>query len=170
VVREFDPTRALPTVACTVLQTLNQTGDLVFPNKIGEVMVGYRKSWLKIVKLVILPDDIAPHMLRHIRSYPLAVISPSGHSTTSRYVHTADAVLLAAADAVANATWKLVGQLNLNLESDQPQPRCRRINIDMDRVGRIHLFIGIFMTPGIANKRQSWASITIFGAAGPSSR
>jgi hypothetical protein len=38
-------------VACTVLQTLDQTGALVFQNKIGEVMVGYRNSWLKIVKL-----------------------------------------------------------------------------------------------------------------------
>jgi hypothetical protein len=45
----------------TVLQTLNQTSDLVFANKIGEVMVGYRKSWLKIVKLGDLPDDITPH-------------------------------------------------------------------------------------------------------------
>jgi hypothetical protein len=30
------------------------------------------------------------------------------HSITSRYVHSADAVLLAAADAVANATMKLM--------------------------------------------------------------
>ena len=52
--------RALPTVACTVLQTLDQTGDLVFPNKVGEVMVGYRKSWLKIAKLGLLPTDITP--------------------------------------------------------------------------------------------------------------
>ena len=31
------------------------------------------------------------------------------HSITSRYVHSADAVLLAAADAVANATMQLLG-------------------------------------------------------------
>jgi integrase len=40
--------RALPTVACTVLKTLDKSVDLMFPNKVGEVMVGYRKSWLKI--------------------------------------------------------------------------------------------------------------------------
>jgi hypothetical protein len=32
------------------------------------------------------------------------------HSITSRYMHSADAVLLAAADAVANATRKLMGE------------------------------------------------------------
>jgi integrase len=38
------------------------------------------------------------------------------HSITSRYVHSADVVLLAAADAVANATMKL-------MPPDQPQPQ-----------------------------------------------
>ncbi|MGA9016659.1 MAG: hypothetical protein WB509_29540 [Acetobacteraceae bacterium] len=37
------------------------------------------------------------------------------HSITSRYMHSADAVLLAAADAVANATMKLMGE-----DSDRP--------------------------------------------------
>ena len=37
------------------------------------------------------------------------------HSLTSRYKHSADAVLLAAADAVANATMKLMGK-----DSDRP--------------------------------------------------
>jgi hypothetical protein len=32
------------------------------------------------------------------------------HSITSRYVHFADVVLLAAADATANATMKLMGE------------------------------------------------------------
>ena len=40
------------------------------------------------------------------------------HSITSRYVHSADAVLLAAADAVANATMTLMA-------SDQAQPQLR---------------------------------------------
>jgi hypothetical protein len=30
-----------------VLETLDKTDDLVFPSNIGEIMVGYRKSWLK---------------------------------------------------------------------------------------------------------------------------
>jgi hypothetical protein len=41
------------------------------------------------------------------------------HSITSRYVHSADAVL-AAADAVANATMKLMAK-----EPDQAQPQLR---------------------------------------------
>jgi integrase len=128
--------RALPTVACTVLRTLDQTGDLVFPNKVGEIMVGYRKLWLKIAKLGALPSDITPHVLRHSfaslagdlgfsEATIATLIGHKGHSITSRYVHTADAVLLAAVDAVANATCKLMGQPNLNLESDQAQPRLQ---------------------------------------------
>src|SRR6202162_2485971 len=123
-------------VACTVLRTLDRTGDLVFPNKVGEIMVGYRKSWLKLAKLGDLPGDITPHVLRHsfaslagdlgYSEVTIAtLIGHKGHSITSRYVHTADAVLLAAVDAVANATWKLMGQPNLKSNSDQTQPRLR---------------------------------------------
>jgi hypothetical protein len=54
--------RALPTVACRVLRTLDKGGDLEFPDKVGEIMVGSKKSWLKIVKLGGLPGDIAPHV------------------------------------------------------------------------------------------------------------
>jgi site-specific recombinase XerD len=79
---------------------------------VGEVMVGYRKSRLKIAKLGDLPGDITPHVLRHSFAslagnlgYSEATIATlighKGHSITSRYVHTADAVLLAAVDAVA---------------------------------------------------------------------
>jgi integrase len=57
--------RALPIAACTVLRTLDKTDDLVFPRRIGGIMVGYRKLWLKIAKLGDLPDDITPHVLRH---------------------------------------------------------------------------------------------------------
>ncbi len=111
--------RALPKVACTVLQTLDQTGDLVFPNKVGEIMVGYRKLWLKIAKLGILPADVTPHVLRHSfaslagdlgysEATIAALLGHKSHSITSRYVHAADALLLAAVDAVANKTMKLM--------------------------------------------------------------
>jgi hypothetical protein len=46
------------------------------------------------------------------------LLGHKAHSITSRYVHSADAVLLAAADAVANATMKLMA-------SDQAQPQLR---------------------------------------------
>lgn len=123
--------RALPTVACTVLRTLDKTVDLVFPNKVDEVMVGYRTSWLKIAKLGALPGDITPHVLRHSfaslagdlgyseAAIATTLIGRKAHSITSRYVHTADAVLLAAVDDVANATWKLMEQPDLNSLSDR---------------------------------------------------
>jgi hypothetical protein len=60
------------------------------------------------------------------------------HSITSRYVHSADAVLLAAADAVADATMNLIA-------SDQVQPRLRSASRWISRVGRIHRTIGVFV-------------------------
>jgi integrase len=128
--------RALPMVACTILRTLDRTSDLVFPNKIGEVMVGYRKLWLKIAKFGDLPGDITPHVLRHsfaslagdlgFGEVTIAtLIGHKGHSMTSRYVHTADAVLLAAVDAVADKTLRLMAQPELGSESDQTQPELQ---------------------------------------------
>jgi hypothetical protein len=76
--------------------------------------------WLRIAKLGDLPADITPHVLRHSFASLAAdlgyneptiasLLGHKTHSITSRYVHSADAVLLAAADAVANATMKLMG-------------------------------------------------------------
>jgi integrase len=91
-------------------------------------IVGYRKMWLRIAKLGDLPADITPHVLRH--SFSLAadlgcneptiasLLGHKTHSITSRYVHSADVVLLAAADVVANATMRL-------MTSDQVQPQLR---------------------------------------------
>jgi integrase len=67
-----------------------------------------------------LPDDITPHVLRHSfislaadLGYSeltiAALVGHKGHSVTSRYVHSADAVLLEAADKVANKTAELMG-------------------------------------------------------------
>jgi integrase len=39
-----------------------------------------------------------------------ALVGHKGRSTTSRYLHSADAVLLAAADAVADRTLELMGE------------------------------------------------------------
>ena len=39
-----------------------------------------------------------------------ALVGHKGHSTTSRYLHAADAVLLAAADTVAQRTAELMGE------------------------------------------------------------
>jgi hypothetical protein len=67
--------------------------------------------WLRIAKLGDLPADITPHVLRHSFASLAAdlgyneptiasLLGHKTHSITSRYVHSADAVLLVAADAV----------------------------------------------------------------------
>jgi integrase len=66
-----------------------------------------------------LPPDITPHTLRHSfaslasdlgysEATIAALVGHKGRSVTSRYLHAADAVLLAAADAVANRTSELM--------------------------------------------------------------
>ena len=110
-----------------MIQSQPRIGDVVFASRSSETpIVGYRKMWLRIAKLGDLPADITPHVLRHSfasLSTDLGYCEPTiaslrghqTHSITSRYMHSADAVLLAAADAVANATMKLMGK-----DSDRP--------------------------------------------------
>ena len=85
-------------------------------------MSGFPKIWARIAKLVDLPADVTPHVLRHSfaslasdlgYSEPTiaALVGHAGRSVTSRYVHSADAVLLAAADAVGNRTAELMGEV-----------------------------------------------------------
>jgi integrase len=114
--------RALSHAACEVLRNVPQSGGLVFPATRGDgPMVGFRKLWRRIAKLGDLPPDVTPHVLRHSftslagdlgYSEPTiaALVGHKGRSITSRYVHTADAVLLAAADAVADRTAELMGE------------------------------------------------------------
>ena len=84
-------------------------------------MTGFRKLWDRIAKLGELPADVTPHVLRHSfaslagdvgYSEPTiaALIGHKGHTITARYMHAADAVLLAAADAVARRTSELMGE------------------------------------------------------------
>jgi integrase len=107
--------RPLSNAACEVLQRVSRADDLVFPATRGDgdiVMSGFKRFFKKIAKLGNLPPDIGPHTLRHSfaslaadlgYSEPTiaALIGHQGRSITSRYMHSADAVLLAAADAVA---------------------------------------------------------------------
>jgi integrase len=116
--------RPLSHAACDTLRNLTRPGggDLVFAATRGEGrMAGFPKFWAHIAKLGGLPVDITPHVLRHSfaslagdlgysETTIAALIGHRGHSITSRYVHTADAVLLAAADAVANRTAELMGE------------------------------------------------------------
>ena len=108
--------RPLSKAACNILGSLSRSGELAFPATRGNgdvVMSGFKKLWRKISKLGKLPADITPHTLRHSFASVAAdlgysditigaLIGHKGRTTTSRYVHGADVVLLAAADAVAN--------------------------------------------------------------------
>ena len=104
--------RPLSELACMVIRSQPRNGDVVFASRSGGQMIGHRKMWLRIAKLGDLPADITPHVLRHSFASLAAdlgyneptiasLLGHKTHSITSRYVHSADAVLLAAADASA---------------------------------------------------------------------
>ncbi len=113
--------RPLSHAACDVLRDLPHMGELVFPPTRGDGhMAGFRKLWDRIAKLGAMAADVTPHVLRHSfaslagdlgYSEPTiaALVGHKGHTITSRYMHAADAVLLAAADAVARRTGELMG-------------------------------------------------------------
>jgi site-specific recombinase XerD len=118
--------RPLSTAAVKLLRsamTDHKPVGTVFPASRGDgLMIGYPKLWERIAKLAGLPADVTPHVLRHSfaslaadmgYSEPTiaALIGHAGGSVTSRYIHSADSVLLAAADAVARRTLKLAGDL-----------------------------------------------------------
>jgi integrase len=106
--------RPLSNVACDELRKLPRGGDLIFPSsRGGGPMPKLAKHWTRIVTLAGLSADISPHVLRHsfasvaadLGYSDLTIASLLGHKTrtvTSRYARTADPVLLAAADAIAN--------------------------------------------------------------------
>jgi integrase len=115
--------RPLSNAACDVLRPLPRLGDLVFPASIGsdKRMTGYHKIWLRIAAKAGLPADVTPHILRHsfasiaadLGYSELTIAALIGHkkaSMTSRYAHHADAVLLQAADAVAQQIAALMGE------------------------------------------------------------
>jgi integrase len=112
--------RPLARAACDVLRGLTRSAELVFPaTRGGGRMSGFPKLWARIVKLGELPADATPHTLRHSfaslagdlgysETTIAALIGHKGRSITSRYIHSADVVLLTAADAVADRTVQLM--------------------------------------------------------------
>jgi integrase len=115
--------RPLSHGACHILSALPRLGPLVFPASRGSSgrMTGFRKPWERIARLGGLSGEITPHTLRHsfaslaadlgyAEPTIAALIGHKGQSVTSRYVHSADAVPLAAADAVASETAKLMDE------------------------------------------------------------
>jgi integrase len=115
--------RPLSHAACHVLRELGREGDdaLVFPaTRRHGPMTGFRKHWDRMAALGALPVDVTPHVMRHSLaslaadlgySEPTiaALIGHKGRSITSRYIHSADAVLLVAADTVAAETAQRMG-------------------------------------------------------------
>ncbi len=115
--------RPLSHMACDVLTSLPRTiGHRVFPATRGgpDTVLHFKKFWPRIAK-DRLPTDVTPHVLRHsfaslagdlgFSEPTIAVlVGHKGRSVTSRYLHSADAVLLAAADAVARRTAELMGE------------------------------------------------------------
>jgi integrase len=113
--------RPLSSAACNVLRSLTTGEGLVFPATRGDgPMLGFPKLWARIAELGGMPDDVTPHTLRH--SFASlgadlgyseltigALIGHKGQCITSRYMHAADAVLLAAADTVSDRTAELMG-------------------------------------------------------------
>lgn len=113
--------RPLSYAAYDILHTLPRIGELVFPAVRTERRFrSFPYLWARMTKGV-LPADVTSHTLRHSfaslaadigYSEPTiaALVGHTGRSITSRYIHSADAVLLAAADAVARRITELMGE------------------------------------------------------------
>ncbi len=91
------------------------------PARGAGTMTGFRKLWDRIAGLGELPTDVTPPVLPYVFEGPAgdigysepsiaAPIGRMGHTITSRCVDSADAVLLAAADAVARRTAEPMGE------------------------------------------------------------
>jgi integrase len=115
--------RPLSLAACDLLKDAakgRDESDLLFPASRGAGrMTGFPSLFARVIVAGGLPPEITPHVLRHSfaslagdlgYSEPTiaALIGHRGATITSRYIHSADAVLLAAADAVAQRTAELM--------------------------------------------------------------
>ena len=115
--------RPISLEACAVLESIPRVGSLVFPSSTDpeKPMRGFQAIWRRLAKQAQLPSDVSPHVFRHtfasvaadLGYSELTIAATIGHrksSVTSRYTHHADAVLLAAADAIAGSDLKLDGE------------------------------------------------------------
>ena len=114
--------RPLAQAACDVLRGLmgGKPDALVFPpNRGTHIMAGFPTMFARVARAGGLPADVTPHVLRHSfaslagdlgfsETTIAALVGHKGSSITSRYVHTADTVLIAAADRVAGRTLNLM--------------------------------------------------------------
>ena len=115
--------RPLSNLACDILRRLPIKEGFVFLSSRGNgPMLGFRKIWNRITNLGPIPNDVTPNVLRHSfislasdlgysESTIAALVGHKGRTMTSRYIHSADAVLLEAANTVANRTAQLLGEM-----------------------------------------------------------
>jgi integrase len=112
--------RPLSHAAIAVIKDLPRSGDLVFSSADGKNLTALSRTVKRILQTAGLPGDISAHTLRHslasvaadLGMSELTIAALLGHSKasmTSRYVHSADAVLLAAADRVADEIARRMG-------------------------------------------------------------
>jgi integrase len=112
--------RPLAPAACALLRDQHHHGALVFPPTHGDgLMGGFKKHFRKVAALAKL-EGVSAHTLRHSFASVAAdlgysdltigaLIGHRGRSMTSRYSHSTDKVLIAAADTVANHILGLMG-------------------------------------------------------------
>jgi integrase len=117
--------RPLSQAACQILGKVAHFTplEIVFPPTRGTgTMTGFRKLWDRITKLGGLPRDVTPQVLRHSFASLAAdlgyseptiatLVGHKGYTVTSRYIHSADTVLLAAADTISHRTAALLGDV-----------------------------------------------------------
>ena len=115
--------RPIPHAALDILANLPRVHgcEWVFPAAHGAGPIrSLPKAFNRARDAVDLPADITPHVLRHsaaslasdlgLSEATIAAMIGHSHGTiTSRYIHAADAVLLAAADKVAGAVLEAMG-------------------------------------------------------------
>lgn len=97
----------------TVMLVSSSPAPCAAPPGVDRRMRGFPRIWARVVhRIGGLPRDVTPHVPRHSYASLAAdlgladatigsLLGHAGHSITRRYIHTADAVLLEAADRLA---------------------------------------------------------------------
>ena len=124
--------------------------DLVFASRSGETpIVGYRKMWLRIAKLGDLPADITPHVLRHSFASLAADLGYSKPTIASLLGHNAQhhqQVCAFCRCRVAGSS-RCCGECHHEADDlgSSATPVAGSAARWISRVGRKHLFIGVFV-------------------------
>jgi integrase len=130
--------RPLAAAAVAIMQS-EKGGELVFrPSRGKGTMSGFGSWWAKIAAHGPLPPDITPHVLRHSFASVAAdlgfsettvgaMLGHKGSSITARYTHACDAVLVSAADVVANNILERIKQPSPAAAINERKPTERNV-------------------------------------------